>query len=106
MRFIPTFLFAAVATAAAVQPRSPQHDHAPGTAPKPKGLGPLGIDLSFLQGFDGARLGPYLARMQPYFRPVAKSGAIPNIMRALVPTLPLVNRGQQFSYLGSQAPIL
>lgn len=92
MRLNSVFFLVVAATATVIQPRSPQDAHAPGNTPKPKGLGPFGIDLSFLQGFDGARLGPFLARMQPYFRPVAKSGAIPNVLRAFVPTLSLSNK--------------
>jgi hypothetical protein len=84
--FAGLLLLVATSNAAAIQPRSPQGP------PKPKGLGPFGIDLGFLQGFDGARLGPLIGSIQPYFRSAAKSGSIPNVLNMFVPTLPLANR--------------
>jgi hypothetical protein len=83
-------LLVASSNANVLRPRSPQESHAPKA--KAKGLGPFGIDLSFLQGFDGAKLGPFLATLQPFFRPAAKSGSIPKFLNKYVPPLPLANR--------------
>jgi hypothetical protein len=71
-----------------LQERNPQVS-ADGTLKLGNGLGPFGIDLTFLQGFDGARLGPFLANIQPYFRSAVKSGVIPRVLSAVVPTIPL-----------------
>jgi hypothetical protein len=83
-------LLVASSNANVIRPRSPQESHAPKA--KGKGLGPFGLDLSFLQGFDGARLGTFLATLQPYFRPAAKSGSIPKFLNRYVPPLALANR--------------
>jgi len=83
-------LLVAGSNANVIRPRSPQDTHAPKA--KGKGLGPFGIDLSFLQGFDGAKLGPFLGALQPYFRPAAKSGSIPKFLNRYVPAMPLANR--------------
>jgi hypothetical protein len=61
-------------------------------APKSKGLGPYGLDLTKLQGFDLARLGPTLKMIQPYFANMANSGMIANLANAYIPTLQLHNQ--------------
>jgi len=66
----------------------PGHGAAPGKKP---GLGPFGMDLTFLQGFDLVKLGPFIARMQPYFKNVVESGTVANVAGAFIPTLKHVN---------------
>jgi hypothetical protein len=77
--------------AVVIRPRSLQ-DGPAADAPARKGLGPFGIDLTILQGFDLARFGPLFASIQPYFKTVTESGLLSNIAGVFIPTLPLKNR--------------
>jgi hypothetical protein len=80
--FVTLFAHLALAHAAAVPqdaPAKPAH--------AAHGLGPFGLDLTFLQGFDMARLGPTLARMQPYFKTVVESGTLASLATTFIPTL-------------------
>jgi hypothetical protein len=89
-------LLVATVNAGVIRERTPQLSFAPdGTVKLGNGLGPMGLDLSFLQGFDGARLGPFFASIQPYFRSVAKNGTIPKVLSVFVPTLPLASRKEE-----------
>jgi hypothetical protein len=81
-----------VSHAASIHPRSPQNAPAVASPDKPKGLGPWGLDLTMLKGFDLARLGPMLSRIQPYFKSAADSGMLANVAGAFIPTLSLKNK--------------